>query len=183
MSGGSSPPGGATKSLVKGANELRAALLLEITRTGASSQHTLGELFTAVVEHLKALGRQPTTLHGYEGIARRVPDRLRRKTLRKLRASDLDGFYAQMLRAGTSAAPFGATTRSSTGAARSGAVRWEWVGDNVSDRASPPPEPHRRMDVQDAAAVGRLIEAAEQSSLPEMAIAFRILAAMGGRAG
>jgi hypothetical protein len=52
---------------VKDANEQRASLLLEIARTGASSQHTLAELFDAVVEHLEALGREPTTLHGYEG--------------------------------------------------------------------------------------------------------------------
>ena len=64
---------------VKDANALRAELLLEVARTGAEPQHTLGELFDAVLDHLEALGREPTTLHGYRGIARRVPDRLRNR--------------------------------------------------------------------------------------------------------
>jgi integrase len=62
-------------------------------------------------------------------------------------------------------------------------VKWDWVADNVSDRAEPPAEPHRQVELQDTAAIGRLIEAAEQSTLPEMAIAFRLLAATGGRRG
>jgi integrase len=170
------------RGTVKDANELRASLLLEIARTGASSQHTLAELFDAVIEHLSALGREPTTLHGYEGIARRVPDRLRNKTLRKLKASDLDGFYARMLRAGTSPARV-RRYHAFIHRCLAQAVKWDWVGDNVSDRAEPPAEPHRQVELQDTAAIGRLIEAAEQSTLPEMAIAFRLLAATGGRRG
>jgi integrase len=170
------------RGTVKEANEVRASLLLEIARTGASSQHTLGELFSAVIEHLEALGREPTTLHDYASIARLVPDRLRNKTLRRLKASDLDAYYARMLRAGTSA---GRVRRYHAFIHRSlaQAVRWDWVGDNVSDRAQPPAEPHRQMPLQDTAAIGRLIDAAAASSMPEMAIAFRLLAATGGRRG
>ena len=63
------------------------------------------------------------------------------------------------------------------------AVRWEWTNRNVSDAASPPTEPRRRFAIQPVDTVARLIEAAEKSRQPELGVAFRLLAALGGRRG
>ena len=167
---------------VKEANELRAALLIEVARTGAPRPHGLAELFDAVLEHLEALGREPTTLHGYRRMADRIIEEVGDKPLRKLRASDYDRFYAKLLRGGSSPAR---VRRYHAFIHRSLAqgVRWEWVPDNVSDRASPPAEPRRQMELQSVEAVARLIQVAEQSKEPELGLAFRVLAAMGGRRG
>ena len=167
---------------VKEANELRATLLIEVARTGAPHPHGLAELFDAVLEHLEALGREPTTLHGYRRMADRIIEEVGDKPLRKLRASDCDRFYAALLRGGSSPAR---VRRYHAFLHRSLAqgVRWEWVPDNVSDRASPPPEPRRQMELQSIEAVARLIQVAEESKEPELGVAFRVLAAMGGRRG
>jgi integrase len=187
--GGVDPATGKTRQVsrtlrgtVKEANELRASLLLEVTRKGVPGSQTLSELFDAVLEHLEALGREETTLHGYRRMAVRILEVLGDKPLRKLRASDLDRFYAGLTKGGASA---GRVRRYHAFIHRSlaQAVRWEWVPDNVSDRASPPSEPRRQMELQSVEAVNRLIEVAAQSKEPELALAFRILAAMGGRRG
>jgi integrase len=187
--GGVDPATGKTRQVsrtvrgsIKEANEARAALLLEVTRKGVPGSQTLGELFDAVIEHLEALGREETTLHSYRRLAVRIVAELGDKPLRKLKASDLDRFYAGLTRSGASA---GRVRRYHAFIHRSlkQAVRWEWVPDNVSDRASPPSEPHRQMELQSVEAVNRLIEVAAQSKEPELALAFRILAAMGGRRG
>jgi integrase len=167
---------------VKEANALRAALLIEVARNGAPRPHGLAELFDAVLEHLEALGREPTTLHGYRRMADRIVEEVGDKALRKLRASDCDRFYAKLLRSGSSPARV-RRYHAFIHRALAQAVRWEWVPDNVSDRASPPAEPRRQMELQSVEAVARLIQVAETSKEPELGVAFRVLAAMGGRRG
>ena len=82
---------------VKDANALRAQLLIEVERKGGGgSTHTLAELFEAVIDHLEALGREPTRLIGYQQIAARFESRLGKMPLRKLRASHLDAFYGEL---------------------------------------------------------------------------------------
>lgn len=142
----------------------------------------MSELFDAVLQHLQALGREETTLVGYRQIARDTAARLGRKQLRKLKASDLDAFYGDLLRSGRSPARV-RRYHSFVRRCLEQGVRWEWVGSNVADRASPPPEPKRHIEIQEADAVVRLITLADASREPELGIAFRMLAATGSRRG
>jgi integrase len=167
---------------VKDANALRASLLAEADRLGPETRQTVAELFSRVIEHLEALGREPTTILSYRQIATVSAARLGRTPLSKLRADHLDTFYEELLRAGKSPARvrrYHAFIRRSLAQAR----RWDWVRENVADRASPPTEPRRRFEVQSARSVVALIQAAETSRMPELAVAFRLLASLGGRRG
>jgi integrase len=172
----------AVRGTVKDANALRAAMLVEVEQRGAQTTRTVAHLFTSVIDHLDALGREPTTLHGYRQLATRWNVAIGGLSLRKLRATHLDAFYTDMLRKGTSAARV-RRYHAFIHRCLAQAVRWEWVNDNVARRASPPPEPHRQIKVESADAVVRLIAAAQSSRTPELAIAFRLLAALGGRRG
>jgi integrase len=174
---------GVEPATVKDANALRAQLLIEVERKGGGgSTHSLAELFGVVIDHLEALGREPTTLLGYRAIAGRFESRLGKVPLRRLRASHLDAFYDELARGGSAPARVRRYHAFVHRCVAQG-VRWEWVGDNVAARASPPPEPRRQLDVPTADAVVALLEAAEQSRQPELAVAFRLLAALGGRRG
>lgn len=167
---------------VKDANALRAALLVEVEQKGVGSKHTVAELFDRVLEHLEALGREETTLISYRQIGARFVERHGSMPLRKLTAQHLDTFYGDLLKGGASPSRvrrYHAFYRRSLAQA----VKWDWVTDNVAVRASPPSEPRRQMQVQTAEAVVRLIAAAEESRQPELAVAFRLLAALGGRRG
>ena len=170
------------RGTVKDANALRAQLLTEVGDNGVAVRRSVKELFDAVLEHLEALGREPTTMQGYRAIATKAADRIGRIQVGKLRASDLDRYYAELLRSGNKAG----TVRRAHGfihRSLAQAVKWDWVKDNVADRASPPTEPYQPRSVQTADAVVRLIAAAEESREPELAVAFRLLASLGGRRG
>lgn len=167
---------------VKDANALRAQLLTEVADRGVAVRRSVSELFDAVLEHLEALGREPTTMQGYRTVARKAAERIGRIPVGKLKASDLDRYYAELLRSGNKPA----TAHPAHGFLHrclAQAVKWEWVNDNVADRASPPTEPYRPRPLQSVDAVVRLIESAEESREPELAVAFRLLASLGGRRG
>ena len=171
------------RGTVKEANAVRAQLLTDVDRDGVvTTKHTVRELFDRVIDHLETLGRERTTIFGYRQIARSVPETIGRMPLAKLRAGDLDRYYSELVRSGLSAAT---VRRRHAFIRRSLAqgMRWDWVRENVADRASPPSEPRRRFEVQSADAVVALIEAAGESRMPELAVAFRLLASVGGRRG
>jgi integrase len=170
------------RGTVKDANALRAALLVELDQRGVGTTRSVSELLAAVLDHLEALGREQTTLLGYRQMANTLAERFGRLSVRKLRASHLDGFYAELLRSGRSAARV-RRYHAFIHRCLAQAVRWDWAGENVANRASPPPEPRRQIEVETADAVLRLISAAESSREPELALAFRLLAATGGRRG
>lgn len=187
--GGLDPVTGKTRQVtrnvrgtVKDANALRAQLLTEVATKGVAVRKSVNELFDAVLEHLEALGREATTLQGYRSIARRAGERFGKLQVGKLRASDLDRYYAELLRGGAKPAT---VRRQHTFIHRSlaQAVKWDWVRENVADRSTPPTEPFQPRALQTADAVVRLIAAAEQSRDPELAVAFRLLASIGGRRG
>ena len=170
------------RGTVKDANALRAQLLTEVADKGVAVRRSVSELFDAVLEHLDALGREPTTMQGYRAIATKAAERIGRIQVGKLRASDLDRYYAELLRSGNKA---GTVHRAHGFIHRclAQAVKWDWARDNVADRASPPTEPYQPRPVQTTDAVVRLIAAAEESREPELAVAFRLLASLGGRRG
>ena len=167
---------------VKDANALRASMITDLERVAAGTSHTVAELFDRVIEHLETLGREATTIYSYREIAEVTAARLGRVQLSKLRADHLDRFYEELLRSGKSAARvrrYHAFIRRSLAQAK----RWDWVRENVAERASPPAEPRRRFEVQSAESVVALIDAAAASRMPELAVAFRLLASLGGRRG
>lgn len=170
------------RGTVKDANALRAQLLTEVATKGIALRKSVNELFDAVLEHLDALGREATTMQSYRSIARRAGAQFGKVQVGKLRASDLDRYYADLLRGGAKAAT---VKRQHAFIRRSlaQAVKWDWVGENVADRSSPPTEPYQPRPLQSGDAVVRLIAAAEESQEPELAVAFRLLASMGGRRG
>lgn len=167
---------------VKDANPLRAQLLTEVADSGVAVRRSVNELFDAVLDHLDALGREPTTMQGHRTIARKAAERIGRPQVGQLRASDLDRHYAELLRSGNKPAT-GHRAHGFIHRCLAQAVKWEWVNDNVADRASPPTEPYRPRPVQSVDAVVRLIEAAEEIREPDLAVlavAFRLLASLGG---
>lgn len=170
------------RGTVKEANELRARLLLELDQYGPETQATVNELFEKVLAHLGAIGRERSTLNTYAQIMARAGARFGKLPVRKLRAEQLDRFYAELTAEGLTGASvhrYHAVIRRSLAQA----VRWGWVAHNVADRATPPPERRPQIKLQTSEAVARLIEAAAQSRTPELAVAFRVLAALGGRRG
>ena len=170
------------RGTIKEANALRAQLLLDIEQHGPTHSGTLAELLDKVIDHLEAIGREPSTIVGYRSIARAVPDTLGRMQVRKLRAEHLDRYYADLLGGGMSV---GRVRRyhAFLHRALNQAVRWQWVPDNVAKRTTPPSEPRRQFPIQTGDAVAALIQAAADSREPELAVAFRLLAALGGRRG
>jgi len=167
---------------VKDANALRAELLVEVERHGPSSSHTMAELFDRVIDHLETLGREPTTIFSYRLIAVAVTEKLRQVPVGKLPADHLDQFYEELLRGGRSAARV-RRYHAVVHRCFAQAVRWDGVRENVADRATLPSEPRRRFAVRATDAVVALIRAAEESRTPELGVAFRLLASVGGRRG
>ena len=76
---------------------MRAQLLTEVADRGVAVRRSVTELFEAVLKHLEALGREPTTLRSYRTIAAKAGERFGAVQVGKLRASDLDRYYAELL--------------------------------------------------------------------------------------
>lgn len=55
--------------------------------------------------------------------------------------------------------------------------------ENVADRASPPSEPNRIIELQTDEAIIELIAEADKARRPELGVAMRLLASTGGRRG
>lgn len=170
------------RGTVKEAKTLRAELLVEVEKNGVAASSNVAELFEAVIRHLESIGREPTTIVGYRQIARDAGEQFGSTSLRKLRSSQLDGYYAQMLKSGRSAA----TVKRHHAFIRrclKQAYKWGWVQENVADRASPPSEPKRIIELQTDEAVLKLIAEADAARRPELGVAMRLLASTGGRRG
>jgi hypothetical protein len=85
---------------VRDANAARAELLTNIEQHVIDSRHTVAGLFDRAIDHLETLGGEPSTIHSYRSIARRVSAEIGRVRLTKLRADHLDRVYAARLRSG-----------------------------------------------------------------------------------
>jgi len=170
------------RGTLKEAKALRAELLVEVETNGVAASSTVVELFEAVIQHLESIGREATTIVGYRQIARDAGQHFGSVSLRKLKASRLDGYYAHMLKTGRSPS----TVKRHHAFIRrclKQAYKWGWVQENVADRASPPSEPKRVIELQSDAAVLRLIAEADNARRPELGVAMRLLASTGGRRG
>jgi integrase len=158
--------------------------LIEVERNGgARSTYTLAELLDAVIDHLEALGREPTTRCTVTGRWRLASSyasaRCRcascgRATSTASTASSREADHHRRVCGGTTPSCTAALPKACAG------IGWATTSPLVRHRR---PSPRRRLDVPTADAVVALIEAAERSRQPELAVAFRLLAALGGRRG
>ena len=63
------------------------------------------------------------------------------------------------------------------------AACWGWVGENVADRATPPPVRRARLDPPDPEIVIALIEAVKRSRYPGLGLFVHVAAVTGARRG
>jgi integrase len=102
--------------------------------------------------------------------------------LNKLSAAHLDRLYRSLSAEGLAPASVRAV-HAVLSSALNQAMRWGWIGENVADRATPPPTRRPRLEPPDPATVIRLIEVAKQSRFPELGLFFHVAAVTGARRG
>ena len=178
---------------VKGTKrEAQAALARLVTEVGDGAhapvrEGTVGELLERWFDH-GAADWSPTVVRSYRSIIDRVLlPRFGTTALRKLRAADIDAFYAELRkRGGASGARLGAASvrriHSVLRRALAQGLKWGLLTVNPAANASPPREPHREASVPTAHEVGRLIEAA-QAVNPDLSCFLRLAAVTGARRG
>ncbi len=178
---------------VKGTKrEAQAALARLVTEVsdGAHApvrEGTVGELLERWFDHGEA-DWSPTVVRSYRSIIDRVLlPRFGMTPLRKVRAADIDAFYAELRkRGGASGARLGAASvrriHSVLRRALAQGVKWGLLAVNPAANASPPREPHREASVPTAQEVGRLIEAAHAVNL-DLSCFLRLAAVTGARRG
>lgn len=157
-----------------------AKLVGEHEHTGGSDV-TVGRLFDDWLR-LVDRDRSPKTADGYRRI---VEQRLRptfgKTPLRRLRADQLDRYYASLHEHGLAPRTV-RNVHACLRAALAQAVRWGWIDRNVAERATPPTvgaTPRRRLDTRDVLAA--MTEAATVD--PEFGVMIAVLAATGARRG
>jgi integrase len=178
---------------VKGTKrEAQAALARLVTEVGDGAhapvrEGTVGELVERWFEHGEA-DWSPTVVRSYRSIIDRVlVPRFGMTPLRKLRAADIDTFYAELRkRGGVNGARLSAASvrriHSVLRRALVQAVKWGLLAVNPAANASPPREPHREASVPTAEDVGRLIQAAQVVN-PDLSCFLRLAAVTGARRG
>jgi integrase len=125
----------------------------------------------------------PRTLQGYRRVvAQRLIPALGATKLTKLSAAHLDRLYRSLSAEGLAPASVRAV-HAVISSALNQAVRWGWIGENVADRATPPPTRRPRLAPPDPATVIQLIEVAKQSRSPELGLFFHVAAVTGARRG
>jgi integrase len=131
----------------------------------------------------------PSTADGYRSIIdRRVVPRWGPTPLRKVRASDLDAWYAQLRKSGGAGGrPLAANTvkriHAVLHASLEQAVKWGWVATNPAAAATPPQSKRRtKFVVPSSEDVVRLMQEAAVVN-PALPLFFRLAAATGARRG
>jgi len=159
-----------------------AALVAKASSSTGTGATTMNELLDQWLDHLETLGRSPTTLREYQGIARRVvrPEFGDLK-VRSLTARRLDTLYAKLTANGNKATTV-RRVHALIGAALHQAEKWDMVDFNVARKASPPPvrtEPVRAPSPDDVRA---LVATAEELD-PTLANLLLLGALTGARRG
>ncbi len=163
------------------ATDAAAALLTEVRRGSTPTKGTFGDLLTAYIDHARARGLAPKTLHGYELLARQASTDLGRLSLRKLTAARLDRYFVTLSLRGLS----GTTIQHHHAFFRSAlrqAVRWGWIDRSPADNASPPRAETPEPSAPSPEGVRRLLECAEQENV-DLASLIWVAATTGMRRG
>jgi len=175
-----------SRSTTKGvadARKIRARLMTEVS--DGQHGHNAGTFGALLDEWLRdgKQGRAATTIDGYRtNIESTIRPALGTMMLDKLKAKDLDAFYADLIRSGTSAAMVMHHHRVISAALRQ-AEKWEMVPVSVARNASPPRVPVKALTIPPPERVRQLIDAAEVSRTPEMATIIMVAALTGMRRG
>lgn len=143
---------------------------------------SVSDLLGRWLDHVKALGRSPSTLYNYRNcIARELVPVIGTIRLSKLTAGHLDQLYSSLRERGLAPATI-RQVHAIIRAALHQAVRWGLVARNVASLASAPPLPQREQHPPTADEVLALIRAAED--LDSMfGLYVRLVAATGMRRG
>lgn len=118
---------------------------------------------------------------------RRILPRWGSTPVRRLRTSDLDGWYSQLRRSGSvtggSLSPNSVVrVHAILRRALNQGVRWGWITTNPAVAATPPRVLRRQLDIPSPADIGRLVAAAELVN-PALPAFIRLAAASGARRG
>jgi integrase len=171
------------------AEEVLSQLLVEVSQGThvAADAGTVAELWTRWFE-LNADRLSPTTRRGYSALLERhILPAFGTRKVRTLRASELDAFYARLLRTGgeggRSMSPQSvhhvhAVFRSLLNQA----VKWGWCGVNPATRASPPKVRRHEFKLPSIDEVITLIQAAEEHDA-DLGCFLRLAVVTGARRG
>lgn len=158
-------------------------LVIDVSSGRASaSAATVGDLLDRWLANVGST-LSPRTLQGYRRVTdQRLVPALGGMRLSKLNAAHLDRLYRSLSAEGLAPASVRAV-HAVLSSALNQAVRWGWIGENVADRATPPPARRARLDPPDPTTVIALIEAAKRSRYPELGLFFHVAAVTGARRG
>lgn len=122
---------------------------------------TFGQLLDRWCEECERLDLSPSTLRNYRSqIEHTIRPRLGDVPLTRLTARHLDQLYGDLKSTGRSAKTI-RNVHAIISAALHQAVRWEWTGDNVAERARPPRVSRRRVSAPSVESVRALIDESE----------------------
>jgi integrase len=122
---------------------------------------TFGQLLDRWLEESVRMDLSPTTMRTYRAqVEQTVRPRLGKVVLTRLTPKHLDDLYGQMKDAGLSPKTIRNHHAIISSALHQG-VRWEWVRENVAEKAKPPRVSQRRIKAPSVDAVRSVIEAAE----------------------
>jgi len=148
----------------------------------ATSIKTVGELLTEWLAHCESLGRSPTTMREYKRLAdQTVRPEVGHLRLSKLSTRDLDRLYAKLTAKGNKPTTV-RRVHALISAALHQAERWEYVGQNVARRASPPPVHAAQVEAPKPEEVQAILIAAEAVE-PTLAVLLLLGALTGARRG
>lgn len=143
---------------------------------------TFGHLLDKWLEESERMDLSPTTIRTYRAqVDHIIRPRLGKITLTRLSPKHLDNFYGQMKDEGRSPKTIRNYHAIISSALHQG-VRWEWVRENMAEKAKPPRILQRRVTAPSVEAVRSVIEAAEDRD-PRLAPLLMLAALTGMRRG
>jgi integrase len=143
---------------------------------------TFGQLLDRWLEESERMELSPTTMRTYRAQVKQIiRPRLGKVVLTRLTPKHLDDLYRQMKEEGRSPKTIRNYHAIISSALHQG-VRWEWVRENVAEKAKPPRVLQRRITAPSVDAVRSVIEAAEDRD-PRLAPLVMLGALTGMRRG
>jgi integrase len=143
---------------------------------------TVGQLLDRWLQECERQELSPTTIRTYRAqVEQTIRPRLGKVVLAKLTAKHLDDLYGSMKDRGVSPKTI-RNHHAIISSALHQAVRWDWLRENVADRAKPPRVTPHRVTPPSVADVRAVIEAAEDRD-PRLAPLLMLAALTGMRRG